>query len=62
MGMCNVDNSEIKVMARAPRERGRVLILESIIACRVECYLLLRFTRPVLLSICSCTVVCWCSI
>jgi len=21
MGMCNVDNSEIKVMARAPRER-----------------------------------------
>jgi hypothetical protein len=62
MGMCNVDNSEIKVMARAPRERGRVLILESIIACSGECYSLVRFKRPVLLSICCCTVVQWCSI
>jgi hypothetical protein len=61
MGMCNVHNSKIKVMATAPRERGRVLILESIIACSVECYSLVRFTRPVLLSICSYTVVQWCS-
>jgi len=61
MGMCNVDNSEIKVMARAPSERGRVLIVESITACGVKWYLLVRFTRPVLLPICSCTVVQWCS-
>ena len=56
MGMCNVDDREIKVMARASSETGRVLILESITACGVECYLLVRFTRQVLLSICSCTV------
>jgi len=38
MEMCNVDNSKIKMMATAPRERGRVLILESSTACSVECY------------------------
>jgi len=38
--ICNVDNSEVK-----PRERGRVLILKSIIACSVECYSLVKIYK-----------------